>query len=105
MGPPAPCPRFENHYMYQMSYRVEVPVTSISDGTALVMIVPLCAPCSAYDNQANFPRMPFISVAAGSTNNPFATAPSYSPNGPFASQSANIMTYAIDSVQIDFIET
>lgn len=37
-GPATPCPRFESHYMYQMTSRLEVPVTTLADGTCLLTI-------------------------------------------------------------------
>lgn len=48
-------------------------------------------------------RMPFCTVAAGSTTSPFATAPTYSAAGPFYTQVSNMVTYAIDACSVDFI--
>lgn len=50
-------------------------------------------------------RMPFCTIAAGSTTNPFATAPLYSAAGPFQTQISNMVTYAVDACSVDFIET
>lgn len=52
---------------------------------------------------ANFASYPFITVAAGSSTNPFAATPSYSPAGPFQSQIASMSTYAVDACILDFI--
>lgn len=41
LGPAHWCPRFENHYMFQMTSRIEVEILSNSVGDALVAIVPL----------------------------------------------------------------
>lgn len=46
--------------------------------------------------------LPFVSVANGSSTLPFAVAP-YSLQSPFYNQRVNATTFAIDSLQIDFI--
>lgn len=101
LGPAAPLGRFENHYMYQMTTRIEVPVSTLADGTALVTIIPDYCVNSSFLIDSYY--LPSVSVAAGSTTNPFAATPTYNGIGPFFAQQANMSTYAIDSVQIDFI--
>jgi len=44
-----------------------------------------------------------VTVAAGSTINPFAAAPNFGSISPFNSQTVNVSTYAIDAVTLDFI--
>lgn len=51
---------------------------------------------------ANQAWLPFVSVASGSTSNPFAVSPS-TMISPFYNQIGNAMTFALDSLQIDFI--
>ncbi len=53
---------------------------------------------------ANSNLLPFASVCGGATPTPFSIAP-YSTYSPFKSQRDSVMTYALDSLQIDFIET
>lgn len=102
-GPSHPAPRTESHYMYRMSARVEVPVTTLADGTSLIIICPQSGFSAAYS--ANFYSPPFITVPSGSTSAPFVAAPIYSPAGPFFGQLANVSKYAVDSLTVDFIET
>lgn len=84
-----------------MTSRVEVPVTTLADGTALVTIIPeYCVNGSTISNSFSLPP---VSVASASTTNPFAAIPSYDAAGPFNAQLANMSTFAVDSVQIDFI--
>lgn len=88
--------------MYQMQYRVEVPLTTIADGTGMAIICPISAiNPSGIGTPMN--RMPFVTIPAGSTTTPFATAPTYSAAGPFNSQLSNMVTYAVDSCSVDFI--
>jgi len=54
---------------------------------------------------ANSNYLPFCTVAAGSSAFPFAAAPNYAPAGPFNNANSSIMTYNVDSVTIDFINT
>jgi len=51
---------------------------------------------------ANTPALPFISIASGNTTFPFAAAPTFVSSA-FNSQYANTISFAIDSLQIDFI--
>lgn len=48
--------------------------------------------------------LPFVSVANGNTTVPFAVNPS-NQQSPFTTQAVNASTFAIDSLQIDFINT
>jgi hypothetical protein len=88
--------------MYQMTTRLEIPITTLADGTALLTICPLYSLTDAiFVTNGTF--LPFASVAVGSTTTPYVASPAaYSP---FATQRANIMTFAVDSVQVDFINT
>lgn len=88
--------------MYQMQYRVQVPITTIADGTAMAIICPISAQ-NPPGLGTPMNRMPFCTVPAGSTLNPFATTPTYSAAGPFYTQLNNMVTYAVDACSIDFI--
>lgn len=80
-----------------------MPVTTLSDGTSLVVINPL----SLYLSQvftANSNYLPFVNVAAGSSTLPFAAAPTFTAS-PFSSQYNNVSTFGLDSLQLEFIET
>lgn len=75
-----------------------MPVTTLADGTALVVINPTC-PFVPAIYAANGKYLPFVSVAAGSTLNPFVTTPSFTAS-PFISQAGNTSTYGLDSCLI-----
>lgn len=77
-------------------------MTTIADGTALVIICPICCN-NPSGTGAPMTRMPFCTVAAGSTSSPFATAPTYSAAGPFYTQVNNMVSYAVDACSVDFI--
>lgn len=78
-----------------------MPITTLSDGTALLTIIPdYCVNGSVVSNGY---YLNFVSVASASSTNPFAATPAYNPVGPFNAQVANIVNYAVDSVQVDFI--
>lgn len=73
----------------------------MADGTACCVIVPLS---SIYGGGiSNGSRIPFITVAATSTDNPYANTPAFSPPGPFQSQAGNFTTYNVDACMLDFI--
>lgn len=78
-----------------------MPVVTIGDGTALVVINPISAFLSPTFGVNSF-FLPFVSVVNGSTTNPFVTAPSYTAS-PFTTQYVNASTFAVDSLQLDFI--
>jgi hypothetical protein len=80
-----------------------MPVTTLADGTAIAIIVPYFAFNAGWAVNNNV--LPFSSVASGSSTFPYAAAPSYNAVGPFNTQIGNAITYAIDSVQVDFINT
>jgi len=89
--------------MYSMTTKLEVPVQTLANGTALVTV----APAFAFHNPSpgvNAGTLPFVSVANGNTDFPFAATPFYTAS-PFASQGPNTSTYAIDVVSLDFVET
>lgn len=83
-----------------------MPITTLAglapnSGTAMCVISPYnCFNLKDFAVNGNY--LPFVSVAAGSTQNPFATTPTFT-SSPFNSQRANTSTFAIDSLQIDFI--
>lgn len=89
--------------MYQMSSKIEIPITTLSDGTAILIVVPQNSITGAFTT--NFAAYPFASVANGSTQNPFAATPIYAPAGPFNSQLANMANYGVDVCSVDFIQT
>lgn len=78
-----------------------MPITTLSDGTALVTIVPASA-FAIPTFTANSNYLPFVSVAASSTTNPFLTVPAFS-TSPFSGQVQNQTGFAIDSLQLDFV--
>ncbi len=78
-----------------------MPITTLSDGTAIAVIQPYSSIYNAY-NALNATYLPFVTCAAGSSTNPFAATPTYGAAGPFYSQVNNIVTYNIDSCTIDF---
>jgi len=87
--------------MYMMTNRVEVPITTLADGTAIAIIFPLASILGGY--VANGTYLPFCSVASGSSQFPYAAIPNYGAAGPFSAQQANIITYNTDAITLDFI--
>lgn len=73
-------------------------VKTIGDGTGLVTIVPNCLFSPMASGTV---VLPFVSVANSNTTLPFAVAATM--HSPFLTQAPNAMTYALDSLQIDFI--
>lgn len=94
--------------MYQMSTVIEVPITTLAGiapnaGTAMCIINPFsCFNTATFSANDNY--LPFVTVSSGSTQNPFAANPTFTAS-PFHSQAPNTATFAIDSLQIDFVET
>jgi len=89
--------------MYSMTTKIEIPVTTLSNGTALVTV----APMFAFHNPSpgvNAGTLPFVSVANGNTDFPFAATPTFTAS-PFAGQGPNTSTYAIDAITLDFTQT
>jgi hypothetical protein len=84
-----------------MTTRLEVPVTTLLDGSSCVVISPISAPLFTFATNGSY--LPFVTQSTVSSQLPFSGTP-YS-NTAFNSQFANIITYNIDSVQIDFINT
>lgn len=92
-----------------MSTTIEVPITVLGGGVAGVDGTALCVinPSSIFNSSAfiaNQNYLPFVSVASGSTEFPFNVGPAFTATA-FNTQAANASTFAIDSLQIDFIET
>jgi len=70
-----------------MTTKIEIPVTTLSNGTALVTV----APMFAFHNPSpgvNAGTLPFVSVANGNTDFPFAATPAFTAS-PFAGQGPN----------------
>lgn len=103
LGPLHHAPRIQNHYMAMMSTRVEAPLLTLADGTAICIVVPDTCVNGGYG--VNSQILPTVSVASGSSTLPFAAAPSYAPAGPFNASLSQMSSYAVDSVSIDFINT
>lgn len=82
---------------------MEVPVTTLPDGTACVCIVPTSAHLGAYTANANY--LPFVQVASTNSVQPYNAPSAYTTAGPFNTQQANIIEYGVDAVFIDFINT
>lgn len=89
--------------MYQMSATVEIPITTLADGTALVTINPNGAAYSQWVLSSNV--IPFASLSAGSSTLPFATTPQVNNPGPFAGQAGNTSRYAVDTCCVSYIHT
>lgn len=89
--------------MYQSSVRIEVPITTLSDGTALLTVMPIYAFVTNFFPNSNF--LPLATVAAGSTTLPFAAAPSYSTNNVFGNLGNSAVSFAIDTCSIDYVHT
>lgn len=73
------------------------------DGTAIAIIQPYSCFLSGYAANNNF--LPFITVANGSTDNPYAAIPTYAPVGPFNTQQGNAITFQVDACTIDYMHT
>jgi len=81
-----------------------MPITTLSDGTALLSIIPITAFYSPYI-AANSAYLPFANVASGSSILPFSTLVATGPGAqaPFSTQASNVIQYGIDAAMIDFI--
>lgn len=88
-GKASPAPRFENHYMYMMTQRMEIPVTTLPDGTACVVIVPTSAHLGPYAPNDNY--LPFVQVASTNSARPYNAPSAYITPGPFQTQQLNII--------------
>lgn len=95
--------RFETHYMYGMSARIEVPITTLSDGTATLVVVPNSIMGIAVLS-GNYKVLPFVSLATSTGNFLWTNTPT-TYNAPFASQFVNSSTFAWDHVSVDFANT
>ena len=89
--------------MFATSTEVEIPVTTLVDGTALIIICPNSATAPVFT--ANSYTLPFVSVCSGSSSFPFAAVPTYGVAGPFANLASSFQNFAIDTLVIDFINT
>lgn len=72
-----------------MTQRMEIPVTTLADGTACISIVPTSAHLGSFAANANY--LPFVQVASASSTNPYNAASAYTTSGPFNTQQANII--------------
>lgn len=86
-----------------MTQRMEIPVTTLPDGTACVSIVPTSAHLGPYSANANY--LPFVQVASTNSVLPYSAASAYTTPGPFQTQQSNIIECGVDAVFIDFINT
>lgn len=85
-----------------MVSRLEIPITTLANGTSIVVIVPMS--CVFGQWVANGKYLPFVQNASGgSSDTPYQNAGSYITPGPFNSQLGNIMTYSVDAVTVDFM--
>lgn len=78
-----------------------MPITSLADGTAIAIISPYSAFAGPY--AVNTALLPFLTIAAGSSTNPYAAAPNYGASSPLNAQSVNAMTFGVDAIMLDFI--
>lgn len=85
-----------------MSSRVETPVTSLVDGTALAVVTPGMI---WQGFVAGGSSLPPVTIAAGSTTLPFATNPAFGAASPFYANVASMSTFGLDSCTIDFVNT
>lgn len=89
--------------MFATSTEVEIPVTTLVDGTALIVICPNYVTAPVFTADAS--TLPFVSVCSGSSSFPFAAVPTYGAPGPFANLAASFQNFAIDTLVVDFINT
>lgn len=84
-----------------MTSRMEIPVTTLADGSALIPIIPNSC---IYGTGFLTSRLPFVQVCGNSTL-PYSVPGLFSPPGPFQNQNTSFVTYAVDACMFDFIET
>lgn len=89
--------------MYQMTNRLEVPITTLADGTCCVVIQPYSAFLAGWVANSNY--LPLVQVSSVSSTTPYSAISSYNVNGPFQQQAANTITYAPDFIYVDYINT
>lgn len=77
-----------------------MPVTTLTDGTAIAIIAPNASVQGGYAVNGSY--LPFCTIAAGSSTLPYLAVPNYAPAGPFVGQYGSISTYAVDLCSIDF---
>jgi len=85
-----------------MTQRLEIPVQSCSDGTAIVVICPYFA-CEGIF-QAGTTYLPFVQNSSN-TQLPYFTAPYNSQPGPFNTQVNNFINFTVSSLVVDYIHT
>lgn len=96
-GPAAPCPRFENHYMYMMTTRIQIPIPIGPSGSGIMVVNPLAAFMDNFVAAAYY--LPFAITNAASPINPYVSPTSYT--ALFANASS-AMSYAIDACSIEY---
>lgn len=65
-----------------------------------MVVYPLSVFAGVY--AVNSSTLPIVTVASGSSSNPFAAAPNFGAVSPFNAQVNNCSTYAVDAISIDF---
>lgn len=86
-----------------MNARVEVPVTTLADGTTCAIICPISATNGSFVANTNY--LPFFTQSTIASNTPYHTAFSPLSVGPFNSQAANIVNYGVDYCRVSYINT
>lgn len=86
-----------------MSQRMEIPITTLADGTCAVVINPLGAFYTAYLPNSDY--LPFVQVSPTSSTNPYTAVSAYNVPGPFLNQLNNVVTFAPDYIFCDYINT
>ena len=89
--------------MYLMNARVQVPVTTLADGTTCVVICPMSATNGSLVANTNY--LPFFTQSTNNSNTPYHSSISPLSTGPFYSQAANIVNYGVDYCRISYINT
>jgi hypothetical protein len=78
-----------------------VPVTTLADGTAIVVITPSSGLYGGYNLNGQY--LPFVQVANTTSQFPFVGAGTYTYPGPFNSQFPSTVEFGVDAVFLDFI--
>lgn len=87
-----------------MSARMEIPIQSIANGTALLVINPLSMLVPASMSPTPWQALPFCTISNGNTQFPYASTPTYY-YSPFTNNTSSMATFAIDHISVDYIHT
>lgn len=71
-----------------MTQRLEIPVTTLADGTCLIAIIPESMPFPGYVSGGKY--LPFLQISPANSSNPYTAVGSYPIVGPFSGQATNI---------------